>query len=179
MSATVVTDPARLLEVAVTARTRMLCALRRLLRDSHGLDTLREALRKPSPHRATALELVPQFPVELRLQLLPELVDFASWTHGLLSLVREVITGLPREAVLSTIERISEPLLLQGTDEEYRRLLELCILLDRDLTLRLARRAAAHADPEIAEAGNDFLEKLAEADGVASTAVNTNPPTLS
>jgi hypothetical protein len=41
--------------------------------------------------------------------------------------------------------------------EEYRPLLELYSLFDRDLTVRLARRAAAHDDTDIKEAGEDFL----------------------
>ncbi|HEX3315717.1 MAG TPA: hypothetical protein VHR72_12530, partial [Gemmataceae bacterium] len=60
------------------------------------------------------------------------------------------------------IEATAERYLHNGTYDEYRRFLELYWLLDRDMTGRLARRAAASTDPDIRESGDDFLEKLAE-----------------
>jgi hypothetical protein len=49
-----------------------------------------------------------------------------------------------------------------GAHEEYRRLLELYFLLDRDLTQALATRASHHSDPDTREAGEDFLKRLIE-----------------
>jgi hypothetical protein len=64
---------------------------------------------------------------------------------------------LPRDWLVAHIERYAESLLGYEDYEEYRRLLELYSLIDRDPTLRLARRAAAHDDADIKEAGEDFL----------------------
>jgi hypothetical protein len=46
--------------------------------------------------------------------------------------------------------------------EEYRRLLELYLLLDEELTRKLAQRALANSDPEVIEAGQDFIELLGD-----------------
>ena len=50
-------------------------------------------------------------------------------------------------------------------DRDARRFLELYQLLDRDLALTLARRAAGHADPDVRDAGEEFLDKLRAAPG--------------
>jgi hypothetical protein len=116
---------------------------------------LRRELR--GSERTTALAIAAWLPSdELRL-LLPELVYLASFSHGGTSPARELILSLPRDLVLRQIEALTEPLLRDGTYDEYRRFLELYQLLDRDLMLSLARRAAAHEDPDIREAGEDFL----------------------
>ncbi len=73
---------------------------------------------------------------------------------------RDAILSLPSDWVLARIEQVSEPYLLTGTHEEYRRFLELYQELDHPLTLALAQRAASHPDPDIREAGEDFLERL-------------------
>lgn len=121
---------------------------------------LRQALRAGGIEKMTALDVVPYLTISERLQLYGDLVFLASFAHGTIQAVRHLILSLPREWVLQTLEQQAEPLLRDGTYDEYRRFLELYELLDRELTLRLARRAAAHADPDIREAGEDFLEKL-------------------
>src|SRR5262249_56320922 len=110
--------------------------------------------------RSAALVVASPLTVPERLLLFPEWVYLASWAHGAIQIPRDMILSLPREWVLANIEQEVEPLLRDGTDDEYRRFLELYELLDRELTLKLARRAAAHPDPNIREAGEDFLEKL-------------------
>lgn len=124
---------------------------------------LREALR--GGDRNTALYLAPSLPAPDRMELFPEWVFLASWGHGAIQVARDLIRSLPRDWVLARIEGEAEPFLRDGGDEEYRRFLELYELLDRDLALRLARRAAAHADPDVREAGEEFLDKLRAAPG--------------
>ena len=92
--------------------------------------------------------------------LLPELVFLASWAHGATKWIRDLILSLPRDRVLERVQSTAEPLLENGTDDEYRRLLELYYDLDRNLAVSLARRAARHSDPHIKEAGEEFLEVL-------------------
>jgi hypothetical protein len=98
------------------------------------------------------------------MDLLDSFVAVASWGTGQVQYARELISSLPREWVLERIERTAEAHLRGGTEWEYRRILELNSELDPNLTIRLARRAAAHSDAEIREAGEAFLEDFA-ADG--------------
>ena len=85
----------------------------------------------------------------------------ASFGHGSIEAVRDLILSLPRDWVINDIEREAEPLLQKGDYDEHRRFLELYELLDADMTQRLARRAAANPDPDIREAGEDHLVKQA------------------
>jgi hypothetical protein len=119
---------------------------------------LREALR--GGDRDTALYAARYLTAPERMQLFPEWVFLASWAHGAIQVPRDMILSLPRDWVRARIEQEAEPWLQGGSDDEYRRFLELYELFDRDLALALARRAAAHADPDIREAGEEFLDKL-------------------
>ena len=109
---------------------------------------------------ATVMYVAPHLDVSERQQLFHEWVEWASCSHGYAETVRDIIRSLPREWVVARIETVAEPVLQHGTYDEYRRLLELYIELDRGLALRLAQRAAEHSDDDIQEAGEDFLEKL-------------------
>ena len=122
---------------------------------------VRKALRSGSD-RFAALHVLRSLATEERQDLFDDLVEWASTGHGSVLIFREAIASLPRDWVLSRIERTAEPLLRDGTYDEYRRLLELFIKLDRDLALRLARRAAVNPDEDIREAGLDFLDVLGE-----------------
>ena len=119
-----------------------------------------------SKDREIGLQIASHLSVDELMQLLPELVFLVSWWHGMLEKARTLILSLPRDWVLKHIEETAEPFLQSdpenqsGTADEYRRFLELYLLLDRDLTLRLAKRAVSNPDPGIREAGEDFLEKL-------------------
>jgi hypothetical protein len=119
--------------------------------------------------RSAALRFFPYLTLPEKQQLFPDLVLLASVGHGSIQAVRELILSLPRDWVIERIEREVEPLLQQGDYEEYRRFLELYELLDADMTQRLARRAAANADPDIREAGEDHLAKNAPATHGAAT----------
>jgi hypothetical protein len=119
---------------------------------------LREALR--GSDRNTVFFVAPYLTIPERMQLFPEWVFLASWAHGGIQVPRDMILSLPRDWVLARIEREAEPFLRDGSDDEYQRFLELYELLDRDLAFRLARRAAAHSDADIREAGEDYLSRL-------------------
>ena len=128
---------------------------------AEGVDRVRlmhSALR--GKDRATAIYMLRHLRVSELQQLFDDLVFQASYAHGAIGAIREAILSLPREWVLGNIEQVAEPLLQDGTYDEYRRLLELCIELDRDLTYRLARRAVEQTDEDIREAGKDFLDRL-------------------
>jgi hypothetical protein len=122
---------------------------------------LRDALR--GPDRGTALFVAPCLKIEELKELFGPLVFLASFSHGSIGAVRDLIRSLPREWVLERIEQEAEPLLREGTYDEYRRFLELYEELGApDLVRRLALRAAAHADPDVREAGEDYLSKAAQ-----------------
>jgi len=120
---------------------------------------LRSALRSAA-ERGTALRVVSILPVAERQALFDDLVRLASVGHADVQLVRDAILSLPPDWALARLEAAAEPLLRDGTDEEYRRLLELYIEMDPAVTRRLAHRAAQHADPHVREAGEDFLARL-------------------
>lgn len=120
---------------------------------------IRKALRDPV-QRGTALRTLFDMQIKERQQLFDDLVDLASVGHADIALCRKVILSLPRDWVVSHIESSAEPLLYQGTYEEYRRLLELYIDIDHDLAYRLATRALQNNDADIREAGEDFIERL-------------------
>jgi hypothetical protein len=135
--------------------------MRREFRDSavDKVDILREAIRH-SRDIATAIVILEDLSIAQRKKLFPELLLLASWTQGGADRVRAAITSLPHEWVLSHIETHMEPLLRTGSAEEYRRLLELSYVLDKELTSRLVERALGHADGEIREVGEDFAQAL-------------------
>jgi hypothetical protein len=120
---------------------------------------VRHGLRSGGMGRSAALRFFSYLTVSEQEQLFPDLVFLASSAHRSIDFVRELILLLPRDWVLINIEREAEPHLGEGTYDEYRRFLELYELLDADMTQRLARRAVAHADPDIREAGEEYLVK--------------------
>jgi hypothetical protein len=118
---------------------------------------LRNALR--GRDRSTALMVATSLKPDELQELIGPLMFLASFSHGSIGAVRELICSLPRTWLLNNIEREAEPYLHDGTYDEYRRFLELYELLDASMMHRLARRAAAQSDPDIREAGEDFLVK--------------------
>jgi len=110
--------------------------------------------------RIIAIHLLQYLTPSEHLQLFDELVYLSSFSHGSIEAVRQVILAMPRDWVLANIEQSVEPLLKNGTYDEYRRLLELYLEIDRDLTIRLAKRATEHNDPDVKEAGEEFLNRL-------------------
>ncbi len=120
------------------------------------LELVRARLRDPA-ERTAALSVAALLPVEKRQELLDELLTLASFGHSLTGEARRVILSLSQDWLLATIQTRAEPFLRLDDHEEYRRMLELFSLIDRDLTLRLAQRAVQHVDPDIREAGEDFI----------------------
>ena len=110
--------------------------------------------------RWTALEVAAILPIPERQQLLSDLIDLGM-SHGYAGRCREIILSLPQDWLLAHLEEAAEPFLKDDTYDHHRRLLELYSEVDRDLTLRLAQRACQHPDPDVREAGEDFMEWLA------------------
>jgi hypothetical protein len=125
------------------------------------MTVLKKALQNPS-ERGTALRLLEYLDVEERQMLFNDLVDLASVAHSDIALVRQVILSLPKDWLLANIEASTEPLLENGTYEEYRRLLELYIDIDLSVGQRLVKRALEHEDPDIREVGEDMQKYFQE-----------------
>lgn len=120
--------------------------------------TLREAISKPS-QRGTALRVALILEPEDLKPLFEVLIEQAGCGHADIGLVRSVILKIPHEWLLNRIEAVVDARLDETSEEDFRRYLELYLSIDRDLTVRLAERARGSADPEISEAGSEFLEK--------------------
>jgi hypothetical protein len=99
--------------------------------------------------------------------------------HKHVQIYRKFILALPRDWVLERIEAIAEPYLVSGDLEEYARYLELYLLLDEELTRKLAQRALAHSDPDVVEAGQDFIEILLDENRIKETRERLAPERVS
>ena len=120
---------------------------------------IRQALRTDDRH--VALHVSGYLKEDEHKQLFDLWVSGASY-HKSVHIYRKFILSLPRDWVLERIEAAAEPYLIDGGLEEYRRFLELYLLLDEELTRKLAQRALAHSDPDVIEAGQDFIEILGD-----------------
>ena len=125
---------------------------------------IQKGLQNPG-ERGTALRLFFYLSLSERQSLLDELVDLASVGHSDIELCREAILSLPKGWLLEHIECSVESLLADGTDEEYRRLLELYVRIDDRLTEKLVKRALQHEDIDVREAGEDFQNYLKNCSG--------------
>ncbi len=126
---------------------------------SSRLSSVRNGLHEPA-ERSAALSVAALLPTREKQQLLPDLLELAAFTHGLTRQARNIILSMGRDWLEKNIESHAEPILMRNDDEEYAGLLELYKRIRRDLALRLATRAAQHADPAIREVGEDFLADL-------------------
>lgn len=131
-----------------------------LCRQSSSLVGLvRAGLNEPS-ERPAALRLVPFLKEEERKELFSDILAIASFVNGMTDYARDLILDFPKDWLMANIEEPAERLLSYGY-EEYRGIWEIYIRLDHSLATRLALRAADNPDPDIKEAGDDFLERLA------------------
>jgi hypothetical protein len=112
--------------------------------------------------RVTAVYLLRYLTQEELIQLFNELVYLSSFSHGSVEIIRQIILSLPRDWVISNIKQVAEPIIKNGGYDEYRRLLELYLKLDHNLTTNLALRAINQEDSDIKEAGEDFLALLSK-----------------
>ena len=108
-----------------------------------------------------ATSMIPDLTTDELRQVFSELVWLASWVQGSAMTVRGAICALPRAWVVAHIEEVAAPLLhAPDREDEYVRLLELYVMLDIDLTRRLAEEALRQPDEFSREAGADFLAYL-------------------
>ena len=120
---------------------------------------LRSGLRNRE-EKDCVLRLVRNLGPEIREELLEEFVQLACQSSYVPSILqaREILAALPRNRTVARFEHAIEPILASGDEWIYRRALEAAALLDVGLTLRIAERASQNQDPEIKNAGDEFLE---------------------
>jgi hypothetical protein len=123
------------------------------------VELVRRGLHEPG-ERATALDVASHLRADELQELFPDLLALANFGHGFTERCRELIGSLPRPWVLAHIEHAVEPILADGSAEEFRALLDLLARLDAALARRLAGRALGSPDPDVREAGDDFLRAL-------------------
>jgi hypothetical protein len=122
---------------------------------------IKTALHHPNQRRV-ALMFFEYLNETERQGLFDDLIDLASVGHSDIELVRQVMLSFPHNYLLTQIEASAEIVLENGTDEEYRRLLELYLEIDISLVRRLIDRALKSSDPDIYEVGEDFQYYLLE-----------------
>lgn len=123
------------------------------------IELIRKALQNPL-ERTTALKIINYLTQDERQSLFNELIKLASVGHSDIELVRHAIVSFDKNWLLENIENQVESVLENGTDEEYRRLLELYIQIDDKLTHLLAQKALQHPEIDIQEVGADFQNYL-------------------
>lgn len=98
--------------------------------------------------------------VEDLKELLPFLLSNASSVHQYLFAFRQIILRIPREWLSARIEEAARPILDEGDDEDYRRILELCVEVEPAVARRIASRAVKSPDAEVRAVGAEFIEAL-------------------
>jgi hypothetical protein len=113
-----------------------------------------------SSERHAAVHMLQYLTIEELEQLFDDLV-YLSTMERFAGFVRSLILKLPREWVVSHIEPVAERVLQAKSDYmDYRCLLDLYLELDRGLALKLATQAARHADPDIKEVDEEYLNQI-------------------
>lgn len=132
--------------------------LQEFLKSPSRIETIKKELL--SGERTSAITVATFLNTEDLKAIINELVFLASFVHGQIQTIRELILSLPKDWLIQNIEKAAEPILAKGSYEEYRRLLELYVQIDNDLLKRLVERALLSTDSDILEAGKDFEGKV-------------------
>jgi len=75
---------------------------------------------------------------------------------------RSIVLSMPRSWVIANVEAAADKLLATADHLDFKLFLMLYEILDSQLALRLAKRAAMHDDFDIKETGVDFLQKVGQ-----------------
>jgi hypothetical protein len=112
------------------------------------------------------LDLAPHLDGVVAEAMIAYLLELACQCQNMrnMTLGRMTLWALPEQWLSEQIESIAEPLLQLNNDWEYRRLLEVYWRLDKSLVRKLALRGLNNPNPEIREAGQECLDRLADAD---------------
>lgn len=143
------------------AHSNLVKARQHLMKISDGLvNTLSEAISDGDVSAVMHVaELLPQDDLK---RLFPELLAVASSVNGQTDIAQRLILRIPKDWLKQNTDANAEPFLAaadeQADYETYASLLTLYQLIDDDLAIRLANRAAKHADEDLREVGEDALQ---------------------
>ena len=126
--------------------------------ESQWLERLRQELL--GRNRLVAFALLPYLDEEEKINVFDILVHSSSFTHGSTEFFHNLILDLSREWVMQHIEKYANAILESGEEDEYRRILELYLKIDRTLAVNLAKWALRNNDIAIQEVGDEFLDIL-------------------
>lgn len=123
---------------------------------------LRQALQNPF-ERGAALHLLEALGDDARRAAFPELVDLASFSHGMIQLVRDLVLSIDRSWLEAHLpQEIQAVLQRSSTYEEYRRFAELLQQAHSPYLATLLARAAGSKDPDIRELADDFQQDASQ-----------------
>ena len=110
------------------------------------------------------LDLAPSLDDVVANSLIAYLLELSCQCQNIrnITLGRMALWALPGQWLLERIELVAEPLIRLNDDWEYRRLLEVYWRLDKSLVKKLALQGLDNPNPEIREAGQECLDKLAD-----------------
>ena len=118
----------------VDAEHKFISTRMKLFKESRSLvELIRAGLSNPI-ERTAAINVAGQLGLEQLQQLFNELLELASFSHGQTANIHRLILSLPHDWLLSNIEAYAEPILRNGTYEEYRGFLTLYNQIDNGLT---------------------------------------------
>lgn len=139
----------------VAAHQLYIRARMQLWRSPSLVELIRKGMNNPD-ERATAVDIAAMLPDLSKKEVLPDLLALTSYSHGLTAACMEIVMSLPKEWLLSVIEHYAEPILQNGTSEEYQALLQLYARIDKELAMRLAKRALYHPDSDVRSIGEEY-----------------------
>jgi len=122
--------------------------------------SIRHSLDRPQ-ERGTALRILLLAGDEpLQRSIFKEVVELASVGHADIVLCRLVIQAMSREWVLRHIATVTDPVLQNGGEEEFRRYAELFRQLDDTLFHSHVTRMHGHADVAVRDAAADYRASI-------------------
>lgn len=121
---------------------------------------LRDALDAISPGISSNLDRARELPEPEAGRLIAAILDRACLaTHdGAITIGRKVAAELPRQWLITRIQRVADETLDLKDEWDYRRLAELYEKLDSTLLSAHIQRGLSSQQPEIIEAANDYSQ---------------------
>jgi hypothetical protein len=118
-----------------------------------------QELEAIQPGLARNLNLVESWPEAIGEQVITAILRRGCQSQNTrnITLGRDAALELPRAWLLARIERVAQQTLNLDDEWEYRRLLEMCEPLDKELFHRLVKRGLDSANAEIREAMTDHM----------------------
>ncbi|MCP4421756.1 MAG: hypothetical protein GY805_34520 [Chloroflexi bacterium] len=108
------------------------------------------------------LNLVPKLSHQEQQLVVSYFLELACQSQNSLNIDfgRASLMALPKDWLLENIEGVFEPILQTNDEWEYRRLLEICWKIDRELVNKLVIWGLKNTNPQIEDAAKECLNEL-------------------